>query len=44
MLHVPPRRIGRVGDWLRVVLVVIAVAHCRLSHTPRAGRRRSLAT
>jgi hypothetical protein len=27
--RVPPRRIGRAGYWLRVVLVVVAVAHRR---------------
>jgi hypothetical protein len=26
MLRAPPRRIGRAGCWLRVVLVVVAVA------------------
>jgi hypothetical protein len=29
MLHVPHRRIGRSGYWLRVALVVVDVAHRR---------------
>ncbi|HEV8163044.1 MAG TPA: hypothetical protein VGR74_01090, partial [Actinomycetota bacterium] len=36
MLHVPPRRIGRAGYWLRVVLVVVAVAQRRLGPSSSA--------
>jgi hypothetical protein len=36
MLQVPPRRIGRAGYWLRVVLVVVAVAHRRLAPSSSA--------
>jgi hypothetical protein len=37
MLGIPPRRIaGRAGFWLRVVLVVVAVAHRRLGPSSSA--------
>jgi hypothetical protein len=36
MLRIPPRRIGRAGYWLRVVLVVVAVAHRRLGPSSSA--------
>jgi hypothetical protein len=36
MRCIPPRRIGRAGYWLRVVLVVVAVAQRRLGPSSSA--------